>query len=96
MSGRKGGPRHFHDHNTGDNSLVDCAGRFANLAVQPKLGLLPKQRTGAGCSDPGDSLIARANLDASFDVEGATVAGGSFPLIEIIRRDANLTSEFHG
>ena len=43
-----------HAYDLGGDSASDFAGRIANVAVQPELGLLPEQRLGVGRSNSRD------------------------------------------
>lgn len=49
-------------HNLGGGAVVGGAGCIAQLALQPKLGILPQRRIGVGGADPGDLAVAGKNL----------------------------------
>ena len=49
-------------HNLSGGAFAGGAGCITQLALQPKLGILPQRRTGVGGADPGDFAIARKNL----------------------------------
>ncbi len=49
-------------HNLGGGAVVGGARCTAQLALQPKLGILPQRRIGVGGADPGDLAIAGKNL----------------------------------
>src|ERR1700719_470203 len=50
-------------YDSSGDSASGCAGRNADLALQPKLGLLPEWRLGVGGSDSGHSVVDGQDLE---------------------------------